>query len=211
MTSESPRPDFIIDDRNARFGLEVTQVFKGDALSGGGTTILLPEARRQELIDKTRRSFERKCEAKLSVRILGNLDQDTLDEIEQELVSAQFGDLEYGSSLEFRTRNRTKVFVAKVFVSNWQFIGDIVGWGGANAYDKIQGAIAAKKEKLSSYIAIAGPDVRLLVVADRHFNSGKLDLTANSVFDFFGFSKVYFLSHPAYALELQSRPHQAME
>ena len=98
-------PDFIVDDGRVQFGLEITQIFKGDILPNGGSSILRAEGERQKLIDKTRISYEKKCAARLSLRILGKIDQATLEQIEQELISAQFDCLEIGTRRELNFNN----------------------------------------------------------------------------------------------------------
>ena len=51
----------------------------------------------------------------------------------------------------------------------------------------IAAAIEAKAKEMASYKGAAGADVRLLLVADRIHNSGKLMLEDEPVFDFHGF------------------------
>jgi hypothetical protein len=61
---------------------------------------------------------------------------------------------------------------------------------------RIAASVAEKSHKLPRYIERAGPDVRLLVVADRYNNSGKLMLEDAVQLNRYGFEKVYFYSHP---------------
>lgn len=51
-------------------------------------------------------------------------------------------------------------------------------------------------KKLARYREAAGPDIRLLLVADRICNSGKLMLDEGTALDVQGFQVVYFFSYP---------------
>ncbi len=56
--------------------------------------------------------------------------------------------------------------------------------------------IEKKSKKLPQYKAVAGDDIRLLLVADRIKNSGKIAPQAEDAFDFHGFKSVYLYPHP---------------
>jgi hypothetical protein len=63
-------------------------------------------------------------------------------------------------------------------------------------------AIAKKAGELTRYRSAAGDDVRLLLVANRINNSGKLELEAGAQFDFHGFNAVYLFPYPEDAIAL---------
>lgn len=56
--------------------------------------------------------------------------------------------------------------------------------------------IASKAGKLQDYRHAVGMDVRLLIVANGRFNSGKLRPDSNMHVDKMGFEKVYFFDWP---------------
>jgi hypothetical protein len=75
-------------------------------------------------------------------------------------------------------------------------VNDRVGWVDHNPRKIIADAIKKKAKKLTEYQHAAGSDIRLLLVADRIQNSGKLLLEERAAFDFHGFQTVYFFPHP---------------
>ena len=71
-----------------------------------------------------------------------------------------------------------------------------VGWVARNSELIIADAIRKKANELTRYRVAAGPDVRLLLVADRIHNSGKLMLDNTAVLDTQGFQVVYVFPYP---------------
>jgi hypothetical protein len=68
----------------------------------------------------------------------------------------------------------------------------------------IANAIEKKSKELTRYKGAAGLDMRLLPVADRVLNSGKLLLEERTVFGFLGFQVVYFFPYPESAVILDN-------
>lgn len=99
------------------------------------------------------------------------------------------------------TRARLRVHVTKGFRPNKFSVNDRAGFVDRNP-DEIITAIAKKAADLSRYENAAGRDVRLLLVADRMNNSGKLTLEADARFDFCGFREVYLFPYPENAIIL---------
>ena len=62
--------------------------------------------------------------------------------------------------------------------------------------NKIEKRVAQKLELLDRYREAAGEGVRLPLVANRMFDSGRLKLVEESTIDTRGFQAVYFLSFP---------------
>jgi hypothetical protein len=60
----------------------------------------------------------------------------------------------------------------------------------------IADAIEKKSKELTRYKDAAGSDIRLLLVADRIHNSGKLFLDERVPFEFHGFHTVYLFPYP---------------
>jgi hypothetical protein len=73
---------------------------------------------------------------------------------------------------------------------------DRVGWEDRNPIPRIAAAAKKKSEELPRYRATVGSDIRLLIVADRINNSGKLILEERVPLDIFGFQAVYFFPYP---------------
>lgn len=57
---------------------------------------------------------------------------------------------------------------------------------------------------MTRYREAAGSDIRLLLVADRILNSGKLLLEERGAYDFHGFRAVYFFPYPEAAIILDA-------
>lgn len=75
-------------------------------------------------------------------------------------------------------------------------MGDKVGFVNRNPLAVIIDAINDKAKKISQYKESAGEDIRLMLIANRIENSGKLKLTEPVSIETMGFSAVYFFSFP---------------
>ncbi len=75
-------------------------------------------------------------------------------------------------------------------------MNDQVGFVDRRPHGIIAAAIAKKASSLPRYQDAAGRDVRLLLVADRISNSGKLALDEDTQFEFHGFRAVYLFPYP---------------
>jgi hypothetical protein len=71
-------------------------------------------------------------------------------------------------------------------------------------YRIIADAIEKKAKEMARYKQAAGSDIRLLLVADRINNSGKLALSEGAEFDFQGFNAVYLFPYPEDVIVLDS-------
>ena len=77
----------------------------------------------------------------------------------------------------------------------WVYIKDKVGWVGKLDDELIQEKVIEKSKKLDKYIKNI-QDVRLLLVCNPSFNSGKFEYTQTIPIDHKGFKEIYFLSNP---------------
>jgi hypothetical protein len=73
---------------------------------------------------------------------------------------------------------------------------DRVGFVDRNPMPRIVDALKKKSKKIPQYKLTAGPNIRLLIVADRFSSSGKLIPENTYPLDLMGFQKVYFFSYP---------------
>jgi hypothetical protein len=96
------------------------------------------------------------------------------------------------------------VHVTKALRPDWYNVNDRVGFVDRTAHGIIADAIAKKANELTRYKESAGSDIRLLLVADRISNSGKLMLDKGAQFDFHGFNAVYLFPYPEDAMVLES-------
>jgi len=82
-------------------------------------------------------------------------------------------------------------------------MNDRVGFVTRDPDPFIAAGITKKSQKLAQYKSLVGDDVRLLLVANRIQNSGKIGHKTDSAFDFHGFKAVYFFPYPEEALVLR--------
>ena len=85
----------------------------------------------------------------------------------------------------------------------WTYVTDQVGW--VTTIDKacLERAIAQKAKRLPKYRKHIS-DVRLLIVSDRLYNSGKAHVTNEIQCEAHGFTAVYYLSYPEAARRITS-------
>jgi hypothetical protein len=73
---------------------------------------------------------------------------------------------------------------------------DRVGFVDRDPMPRIAAEVKKKSGKLPQYRQAADSDIRLLIVADRINNSGKLTLEEQASLDLLGFTVVYFFPYP---------------
>ncbi len=88
------------------------------------------------------------------------------------------------------------MYVTKALRPDWFIMKDRVGFVDRNPMSRIAAEVKKKAEKLPQYRQAAGPNIQLLIVADRFNNSGKLTLENKSALDLMGFQAVYFFPYP---------------
>ena len=101
-----------------------------------------------------------------------------------------------GYHMDFKLDDELHVFVTRAFRPDWICVNDRVGWVNRKPEQILNDAIKRKSKHLSNYKKHAGSDVRLLLVADCVFNSGKLELEEELDLDRKGFRVVYLYTRP---------------
>ena len=112
------------------------------------------------------------------------------------LVALDFASKETGYRDVVDTGTGLRIHVTKALRGDWITTNDRAGFVDRNPMSKITDAIREKSEELARYHEAAGPDIRLLLVADHIRNSGKLMLAGAGQVDTRGFRAVYFFSFP---------------
>lgn len=209
ILEQREKPDFIIKEGALTFGLEVREIFLNENKNKGGSPVKQTEQHRSKKLENFAQGFEKKSDLALHVRLLrkpdaGNISECELKQLHQALMAEKLESRETGYQTQFLLCCGTKVWVTKQFHSRWYVVNDRVGWVSQDPIELIQSAIDIKCKKLDTYRKNAGPDIRLLLVANHLNNSGKITLspTTSRSIDLQGFKKVYFLSYPSEALEL---------
>ena len=112
------------------------------------------------------------------------------------LVAEDLASKPVGHHLVIDHRNALRLHVTKAFRPEWFSVNHHVGWVDRNPLPRIADAIKKKSIELERYRAAAGPDIRLLLVADRIHNGGKLMLDDAALLDTEGFQIVYVFPYP---------------
>ena len=198
-------PDFIVTEGDRQFGLEVSEVFIGH-MGRKGSERKAEESIYQETIDRYREMYVTEKDVPLCVRILGPVTDETMGELLGHLLQHDFESMRPGNQIIVQPSDQFKVYVTRALRNWWFRVDDRVGMVNMNPMPIINARVAMKSRRLTSYQEAAGDDVRLLLVANRIVNSGKLKLVDQSAIDTRGFKTVYFLSYPESVTVFQDNP-----
>lgn len=212
-SSEIDSPDLMVATPDGEFGLEHTQVFVGGRPRAEGSSLRGAEARRADRGKAILEECERTLNATLHIRFSSpvyqheptktfEFDRLSNGEIADAICSLPLAAASLGENLASSQFDRCKIWVKRAHRSRWEFIQDGVGFVVTQGSMAVQAAVADKSEKLVKYRAGGLSDVRLLVIANRIRNSGKLMLPDGAEIDRLGFNRVYFFSYPDQAIEL---------
>lgn len=197
------QPDFVVETGAGAFGLEVTECHIGPISEKSGSGLREGEMFRQKWLNNLRKLYEGEGGAKLHLRYYrGRTDKRRAAEFIDVLLSAKLE--EKGEFADFyHDFDDGRVFAFKTPHPFWQMSDDRSGRPSADGHH-LQASIDAKQPKLAKYRE-ACPDVRLLVVAQQMYNSGKVELPAGFLPDLKGFGTVYFYSYPREVLIFDHR------
>lgn len=216
LGDDRERPDFVVTEGARQFGLEVTQLFVGPH-GNAGSVLKVAETKTQRAINALQREYEFKESVTLTVQFVGNMEADNLATVISALRSKDLPSKEMGYHFVHETtvahpvRARLRVHVTKGHRSSWYCINDRAGFVDCSPYGIIATAIAKKAADRPRYEDVAGNDVRLLLVADRISNSGKLMAENETKFDLHGFRKVYLFPYPENVIVLRERSAHLIE
>ena len=194
ILKERESPDFIIGEGKQSFGLELTEVFNGP-IHARGATLKKGESTRRERIEIYQKRYAELGGPPLSVKIVGDASEATMDQLIKCLTHYDFESISIGDQVKFQVGEVT-VFVTKALQPHWQSVDDTVGWVNRYALAILQSTIAKKATRLGQYQNAVGSDVRLLVVADHLHASGMLSLEPGTTIGNCGFHTVYFFPYP---------------
>lgn len=187
-------PDFLVRSGKQHFGLEVTHCHIGPK-GRKGAAARAEESARHRWLTEIREDYEAAGGASLHLRYSGEVSPEAAQTLLRALREA---DLETRRPLQPSERldlPKARVYVHTTPNTYWMMVEDRVGSVSQDS-SYLQREIDHKASKLPAYRKIIG-DVRLLVVADRIYNSGKLQLPEDFRPDLRGFDAVYFFSYPA--------------
>lgn len=192
----------MVSEGGQQFGLEVMELFIGPQGSAG-SALKAGEARTQRAIDELQREYESSPNSvPLLVRFVGNMEPANMATVVPRLLAENLASKPVGygfvhdTTTQYPFRNRLRVHITRATRSRWCDILDRAGFVDRAPHGIIADAIAKKGAELARYTEAAGGDIRLLLVANRINNSGKLELDQGAEFDFKGFSVVYLFPYP---------------
>jgi hypothetical protein len=181
--------------RDREFGLEVRNIFIGPQ-NHAGSAIKAKESIKQSAVNALRRQYEAIAPVPLHVRFVGDMSRENMARVVPALVAADLTSKELDHRMVVDTMTGLRVHVTKGYRADWYSVNERVGFVDRNPQTIIAAAIEEKGRELVRYKANVGADVRLLLVADRVHDSGKLVLEPESTFDFHGFEAVYLFPYP---------------
>ena len=201
LSDDREHPDFVVTEGAEEFGLELSDIFIGPH-SSAGSAMKQNESHTQRAVNDLRRQYEAVVDIPLHVRFVGKLDAENIALVIPKLIASELPSKPVGHHLVIDTSTGLRVHVTKSFRPDWYSVNARVGFVDRNPRQIIADAIEKKSKELPRYKAEIGSDIRLLLVADRIHNSGKMMLENTVAFDLHGFRAVYFFPYPESALIL---------
>jgi hypothetical protein len=189
-------PDFAITEGTQQFGLEVCEIFSGPQ-SSSGSAMKATESHVQKAVDAIRREYEAVEDIPLIVKFVGDMSADDMAMVAPALAAMGLSSKPVGHHDVIDGQRGLRVHVTRAFRPDWYSVNNRVGWVDRNPIQRIAEAVEKKARELPRYKAALGSDdVRLLLVANRIHNSGKMILENPTSLSTHGFSVVYFFPFP---------------
>ncbi|MCZ6759808.1 MAG: hypothetical protein O7D29_05445 [Gemmatimonadetes bacterium] len=195
LSPDRERPDFLVTEGTQNFGLEVSEVFMGPQ-GPAGAAMKKRENETQKAVDALRFEYEEITKIPLRVQFLGDMCAENMAKVVPALIAEDFASKPILHHADINLGDRFSAHVTKAFNAEWFSVNDRVGWVDRDPTKCIADAVEKKSRKLPAYREATGLDIRLLLVADRINNSGKLMLKERPALDVRGFQVVYFFSYP---------------
>lgn len=193
-------PDFIVTEDGNQFGLEVVEIFTGPQDEHGAHR-KRAESKTQKVVNELRAEYEKNDDTPLFVKFVGNMCRENLEAVVPTLHELNLSAKLPGHQDRFEVDKgpaKLSVYATRGKQhAGWFCVNDRCGWVDRNPAERITEAINGKAERLPRYREGANlNDIRLIVVANRRMNSGKLRIEERPALDLRGFRAVYFFSYP---------------
>ncbi len=184
------KPDFIVTEGAQRFGLEVCQIFTGPQ-NRSGAQMKRADSETKRAVAAIRGEYEAKENIPLIVKFVGDRCDENRAVVLRALTEKNFSTKPFGHQDIIEAdegKAKLSVHVTRALQANWFCINDRAGGVDRNPIERITKEIEKKSEKLPRYKKCTGlDDIRLLVVANRIMNSGKLSLQKRPALGLRGF------------------------
>ncbi len=176
-------------------GVEEPKVRRAKKIATGAWSTK-KEQKRSIQLHTLRSSYEASGGPPLSVKVLGNPNSPDFRDIPRHLAENGAGELEIGNQIRIGLPSII-IHATRSDRAIWIMIEDVVGWVNLEPRKEVEAAISSKASKLSAYQERVGADVRLLIIAEDRFNSGKLRPHNRMSFNGHGFREIYFFNSPS--------------
>lgn len=184
-------PDFLVKTANGCFGLEVTQCQIGPRRRKS-SQMREAESARQHWLNGVRADYEAQGGAKLNCKYWGDTTEEARAILIEALLTNDFtGPVE---AKKLGSDGGARLLAFETPNTHWEMPVDRAGETSRDG-SYLQRVIDEKAGKLEKYRE-ACAEVRLLVVADQIYNSGRLLLEPDFQPDLRGFDAVYFFAYP---------------
>jgi hypothetical protein len=184
-------PDFLVITANGCFGLEVTQCQIG-LRRRKSSRMREAESARQHWLNEVRADYEAKGGPSLNCKYWGDTTEEARSILIEALLTNDFtGAVE---TMKLGSDGGARLLAFETPNTHWEMPVDRAGEISQDG-SYLQRVIDEKAGKLEKYRE-ACADVRLLVVADQLYNSGRLLLEPDFRPNLCGFDAVYFFAYP---------------
>jgi hypothetical protein len=196
-------PDLMVTTEMGKFGLEVREIYLDE--SSKGSTKKANEKNNLKKIKKLANAYYNSNCSAIRVNLLGDIghhdkllssitnEASQLSEFEQKRIEPYNGCVIYVWRLSDQLGEYKR----------WNYVSDQVGFVPDINIDIIERVIFEKAKNLQKYSKNIS-DVRLLLVSDGLFNSGKAHLKNNIICNTYGFNFIYYLLYPESVCKLTS-------
>jgi hypothetical protein len=188
-------PDLIVTTDSGKFGLEVRELYFDE--SSKGSKKKATEKYNIKTICNLADSYYKATYSSIKVNFLGNIGHH--DQLLGSLIQAVEQLYEF-EQIRLEPYDGCVIYIQRLpdqlgEYKRWNYVSDMVGGVRQMKPQAIEMAIIEKSKNLSKYSKKI-PDIRLLLVSDKMFNSGKARLVSDIICDSHGFNNVYYLSYP---------------
>jgi len=196
-------PDLIVTTELGKFGLEVREIYPDESING--STKKANEKNNLNSIKNLADAYYKTSRSSINVKISGDIGH------HDRLLNAIIKEVPKLSEFEkkrIEPYNDCIIYIRRLpnqigEYKKWEYMSDRVGFVSSIDKESIGRSISEKAKNLPKYAENIS-DVRLLLVSNRIFNSGKARLNEDVTCDSHGFNTIYYLSYPYEAWKLSS-------
>lgn len=201
---EASWPDLIVTTELGKFGLEVREIYPDESIKG--STRKANEKNNLKNIKKLADAYYKVNCSSIKADLLGDIEHHDwllkaiiaevpqLSEFEQKRIEPYSGCVIYIRKLPDHLGKYKR----------WNYVSDKVGWVRNMNKEVLDRAIGEKAEKLPQYTKNIS-DIRLLLVSNRLYNSGRDRLNEEFAFNARGFNKIYYFLYPDEVWQLTTK------